>query len=121
MGYIPVSPKGYSPILFVFLSTVGRTAAAEEYQTHSATMHWYRRVVAVALVVLPAVDAFCAPATRHTTYRTPGAVPRCCSTRGQTRGEHELSTSRSAALTMQGGAGYGGGGGGKFPLDNTYH
>ena len=84
-------------------------------------MHWYRRVVAVALVVLPAVDAFCAPATRHTTYRTPGAVPRCCSTRGQTRGEHELSTSRSAALTMQGGAGYGGGGGGKFPLDNTYH
>lgn len=85
-------------------------------------MRWHRRVVTAALVVLPAVDAFCASAARHTTtYKTPAwAVGGCCSNRGRTRGPCELSTSRRVAVTMQGGAGYGGGGDGKFlPLEKT--
>lgn len=78
------------------------------------------RVVAAAAVLLPAVDAFCTLAARHSIYRTPRCSSSSSADQDQTRGYCGLSTRRSVALTMQGGAGYGGRGGDKIIVDDVF-
>jgi len=84
---------------------------------------WCRRVVAAALVLLPAVESFgapgvygrdtCVPKIAEAVPGWPAAISSNGRRRGQPR-EDELSTFRRAGLRMQGGADYGGTGGGMF-------